>query len=127
MFKVDRHEANDRLWVLKVRKCISTRSEALWEKLKDTLGVSPELDEEKETEEEERLDIKDLGKRHKLEGELAVVDVDGSDRLEELAEPICALGVTGLLMESKLVEPASHLATPWQRGGTNSRCHGSDW
>src|SRR5258706_11728414 len=99
MFKVDRHEANDRLWVLKVRKCISTRSEALWEKLKNALGVSPELDEEEETEEEEKLDIKDLGKGHKLEGESAVVDDDGSDRSEELAEPISALGMTGLLME----------------------------
>ena len=98
MFKVDRHEANDRLWVLKARKCISTRSEALWEKLKNALGVSPELDEEEETEEEEKLDIKDLGKGHKLEGESAVDD-DESDRLEELAEPISALGMTGLLME----------------------------
>jgi hypothetical protein len=98
MFKVDRHEANDRLWVLKARKCISTRSEALWEKLKNALGVSPELDEDEETEEEEKLDVKDFGKGHKPEGESAVDD-DGSDRLEELAEPISALGMTGLLME----------------------------
>jgi hypothetical protein len=98
VFKVDRHEANDRLWVLKARKCISTRSEALWEKLKNALGVSPELDEEEETEEEEKLDIKGYGKGHEPEGESAVDD-DGSDRLEELAEPISALGMTGLLME----------------------------
>lgn len=98
MFKVDRHEANDRLWVLKGRKCISTRSEALWEKLKNALGVSSELDEEEETEEEEKLDIKDFGKGHKPEGDSAVDD-DESDRLEELAEPISALGMTGLLME----------------------------
>jgi len=95
MFKVDRHEVNDRLWVLKARKCISTRSEALWEKLKNALGISPELDEEEETEEEDRLNVKDFGKGHKPEGESAVDD----DGLEELAEPISALGMTGLLME----------------------------
>ena len=98
MFKVDRHEANDRLWVLKARKCISTRSEALWEKLKNALGVVAELDEEEETEEDEKLNVKDFGKGHKPEGESAVDD-DGDDRLEELAEPISALGMTGLLME----------------------------
>lgn len=98
MFKVDRHEANDRLWVLKARKCISTRSEALWEKLKNALGVSPELDEEDETEEEEKLDVINFGKGHKPDGESAVDD-DASDDLEELAEPISTLGMTGLLME----------------------------
>ena len=98
MFKVDRHEANDRVWVLKARKCISTRSEALWEKLKNALGVSPELDEEDETEEDAKLDIVNFGKGHEPEGESAVDD-DGSDHLEELAEPITALGMTGLLME----------------------------
>jgi len=98
MFKVDRHEANDRLWVLKARRCIGTRSEALWEKLKNALGVSPELDEEEETEEDEKLDIKVFGKGHEPEGESAVED-DESDHVEELAEPISALGMTGLLME----------------------------
>ena len=98
VFKVDRHEASDRLWVLKARKCISTRSEALWEKLKNALGVSPELDEEEETEEEEKRDVMNYGKGHKPEGESAVED-DASDDLEELAEPISTLGMTGLLME----------------------------
>ena len=39
-----------------------------------------------------------FGKGQKPEGESAVDD-DGSDRLEELAESISALGMTGLLME----------------------------
>jgi len=96
MFKVDRHEANDRLWVLKARKCISTRSEALWEKLKNALGVPPELDDDDdETDEEVKLDIKDFGKGHKPEGESAVDD----DEDEELSESISTLGMTGLLME----------------------------
>ena len=98
MFKVDRHEANDRLWVLKARKCIGTRSEALWEKLKNALGVSPELDDEEETEEEEKLNVINFGKGHKPEDESAVDD-DASDASEELAEPISTLGMTGLLME----------------------------
>ena len=68
---------------------------------KNALGVSPELDEEGETEEEEKLDIKDPGKGHEPEGE-STVDDDGRDHLEELAEPICTLGMTGLLMEPNL-------------------------
>lgn len=44
MFKVDRHEASDRVWVAKARACISRRSEPLWEKLKNALGVPPELE-----------------------------------------------------------------------------------
>lgn len=44
MFKVDRHEASDRVWVAKARACISRRSEPLWEKLKNVLGVPPELE-----------------------------------------------------------------------------------
>lgn len=44
MFKVDRDEANDRVWVTKARACISCRSEPLWEKLKNSLGVPPELE-----------------------------------------------------------------------------------
>jgi hypothetical protein len=44
LFKVDRHEASDRVWVTKARACISRRSEPLWEKLKNALGVPPELE-----------------------------------------------------------------------------------
>jgi len=43
------------------------------EKLKNALGVPPELDDDDdETDEEVKLDIKDFGKGHKPEGESAV-------------------------------------------------------
>lgn len=45
---VDRDVANDREWVLKSRKCVLARSELIWSRLKNALGVPPELEEEEE-------------------------------------------------------------------------------
>ena len=100
------------LWVLTVHKRVSTRSGALWEELKNALRVSPELgEEETEAEEEEKLDIKNIGEGHNPEGGSLVVDDDGTDRSEELAEPISALSMTGAGL-SQVFEYASQLATP---------------
>jgi len=43
---VDRSVANDSLWVRNARKCVLTRSELIWERLKGALGVPPELEVE---------------------------------------------------------------------------------
>lgn len=45
---VDRHQANDREWVMKTRRCVLARSELIWSRLKAALGVPPELEEEEE-------------------------------------------------------------------------------
>ena len=41
---IDREVAPDALWVLNARKCILSRSELIWERVKGALGVPPELD-----------------------------------------------------------------------------------
>ncbi|KAG8756902.1 hypothetical protein FRC14_002541 [Serendipita sp. 396] len=62
MFKVDRHEASDRVWVRKARACISRRSETLWEKLKNALGVpyELELDGDEDSDDENAIDLDDV-------------------------------------------------------------------
>ncbi|KAF5336722.1 hypothetical protein D9758_015085 [Tetrapyrgos nigripes] len=39
-----RSDMPDTLWVAKIRKCILSRSELIWERVKGALGVPPELD-----------------------------------------------------------------------------------
>ncbi|KAF9069796.1 hypothetical protein BDP27DRAFT_1324989 [Rhodocollybia butyracea] len=39
-----RENAPDALWIAKIRKCILSRSELIWERVKGALGVPPELD-----------------------------------------------------------------------------------
>ena len=46
--KVDREDADDVLWVRKVRRCLMAHSELIWERMKGALGVPPELDVEKD-------------------------------------------------------------------------------
>lgn len=41
--KCPRSESPDPIWVFKVRHCIRARSEVIWERLKDIIGVPPEL------------------------------------------------------------------------------------
>ncbi|KAG8901735.1 hypothetical protein FRB99_005125 [Tulasnella sp. 403] len=45
---VTRQEANDREWIHKIRTCINSRSEVLWQRLAAALGVPPGFDEEGE-------------------------------------------------------------------------------
>ena len=46
--RVDREEADDVVWVHKMRRCVMTHSELIWERVKGALGVPPELDVEEE-------------------------------------------------------------------------------
>lgn len=42
--KVDRDVAPDPIWAYAARKCIISHSELIWERVKDALGIPPELD-----------------------------------------------------------------------------------
>lgn len=42
--KVDRDVAPDTIWAYAARKCIISRSELIWERVKGALGIPPELD-----------------------------------------------------------------------------------
>lgn len=116
MFKVDRHEANDTLWVAMARKCISRRSEPLWEKLKNALGVPPELDDDEEEDldaiggEEMKPDLTAMGKGRTVDLGSAIDDGTDEESEDEEVEPISALGMTGLLMEG--IYPSSDDASP---------------
>jgi hypothetical protein len=121
MFKVDRHEASDKIWVAKARACISRRSEPLWEKLKNALGVPPELelsdDEESGDEELEAVshsmsglnvsgkpsdaDSNALGIAGAQEG------IEGQDKEDEVDE-YGEMGPTGLVLEA--IYPAAAAA-----------------
>ena len=46
--KVDREDADDVLWISKIRRCVMKHSELIWERVKGALGVPPELDVESE-------------------------------------------------------------------------------
>ena len=39
--RVDREEADDVVWVHKMRRCVMTHSELIWERVKGALGVPP--------------------------------------------------------------------------------------
>lgn len=124
MFKVDRHEASDRVWVTKARACISRRSEPLWEKLKNALGVPPELelsdDEESGDEDLEAVshsmtglniggkpsdaNSNALGIAGAQEGEKEQKEDDDDDEIDEYGE----MGPTGLVLEA--IYPAAAAA-----------------
>ncbi|EKM81672.1 hypothetical protein AGABI1DRAFT_105179 [Agaricus bisporus var. burnettii JB137-S8] len=42
--KLDRDVAPDTIWAYAVRKCVISRSESIWERVKGALGIPPELD-----------------------------------------------------------------------------------
>ncbi len=49
----ERETATDREWVLKIRTCILGHSELLWSRLKEALGVPPELEEDEDEDDDE--------------------------------------------------------------------------
>lgn len=66
--RVDRDEADDRVWVRKARICVLAHSELIWERIKGALGVPPELDTSEETA-EEKLDRMILGDENAVESD----------------------------------------------------------
>lgn len=58
-----RAQLPDKEWVLFARACIRARSEALWERVKGSLGVPSDIyeDDEQESEEEEDDDVRHVG------------------------------------------------------------------
>lgn len=50
--RVDRDVADDQVWARKMRACLLSRSELLWERIKGALGVPPELDVDEDEEAE---------------------------------------------------------------------------
>ncbi|TFK51863.1 hypothetical protein OE88DRAFT_1658528 [Heliocybe sulcata] len=51
---VDRDDAPDEVWVKAARRCVASRSELIWERLKGALGVPADLDADTEEDEDER-------------------------------------------------------------------------
>lgn len=91
-----REDADDRLWVLKARACVLTRSELIWSRLKSALGVPPELEED----EYDDYDEDDT------------VPVDYDDEPEAFLEPILP-GDTATCVASPLATPDN----PFGHGG----------
>lgn len=135
MFKVNRHEASDQVWVYKARTCISRRSETLWEKLKNALGVPPELevDDEFSTDEEMEAVVGSAAGLN-LAGKSTESTVDDGDSPEKKAgeetvnqegpvneDPeIAEMGPTGLVLEAiypsaASVSPPTHKSSPSKR------------
>jgi hypothetical protein len=48
LFTVDRSEVPDTLWVENAKRCIASKSELIWERVKTALGVPPDLDSDEE-------------------------------------------------------------------------------
>jgi len=127
MFKVDRHEASDRVWVANARACISRRSETLWEKLKNALGVPPELDlsgdEDSDDDEMEVLSssVVGLGLTGKALPQPTATPIDiagvkpdteGSPYQNEIDDEFADMGPTGLVLEA--IYPSAAPVSPPQ-------------
>ncbi|KAG8832948.1 hypothetical protein FRC17_000277 [Serendipita sp. 399] len=137
MFKVDRHEASDRVWVQKARACISRRSETLWEKLKNALGVPYELEMNDEDSDDENavtfdeivggVSNMDIGAPAKPsaspqrpdptrnEGEQSEDITAGDDIVDEFID----MGPTGLVMEA--IYPSAAPQSPVTSHGSPSK------
>ncbi|KAJ3732086.1 hypothetical protein DFJ43DRAFT_1039549 [Lentinula guzmanii] len=57
MTTVSRDQEPDTLWVAKIRRCILSHSELIWERVKGALGVPPELDVDFNLEMEMNADV----------------------------------------------------------------------
>lgn len=134
MFKVDRHEASDRVWVANARACISRRSETLWEKLKNALGVPPELDisgdEDSDDDEMEVLSgsVVGLGLTGKALPQPTTIPMDiagakpdpeGAPDKDEIDDEFADMGPTGLVMEA--IYPSAASVSPPQSKSSPSR------
>jgi hypothetical protein len=135
MFKVCRHEASDRVWVAKAGACISRRSEALWEKLKNALGVPPELElsDDEDSDEEDLEAVVDsmvgldvTGKAHPASsaGDVPIPTKDEvkpapSTTTVEADDEFSDMGPTGLVMEA--IYPSAAPSSPVQSKSSPSR------
>lgn len=145
MFKVDRHEASDRIWVTNARTCISRRSETLWEKLKNALGVPPELelsdDEFSDDDDMEVLSgsVSGLGLSGKAlpQPHTAPVEIgedkpkaEDTSNVDNVDDEFANIGPTGLVMEAIYpsaapVSPPQHKSSP-SKGGSDGFAGGMD-
>lgn len=132
MFKVCRHEASDRVWVAKAKACISRRSEALWEKLKNALGVPPELElSDDEDSDDEELDavVGSVGElklaaraHHRIPSTSSTkpdLKTGAPTNAPELEEEFVDMGPTGLVMEA--IYPSAAPASPVQSKSSPSK------
>ena len=136
MFKVCRHEASDRVWVAKAKACISRRSEALWEKLKNALGVPPELElSDDEDSDDEDLDavvgsVVGLELASRTHQRVLSAGAEKGPKKPEMKDPVpvdaleedeefADMGPTGLVMEA--IYPIAAPTSPIQSKSSPSK------
>ncbi|EJD40353.1 hypothetical protein AURDEDRAFT_187012 [Auricularia subglabra TFB-10046 SS5] len=95
---VRREELDDRAWIKAAQGCIAAKSELLWERFKNALGVPPDYDEELE----EELEVDDEAVDDEYDEPL-----DDSEEDEVWVEPIYTAADLGAQVGSPVVENKS--------------------
>ncbi|KLO15681.1 hypothetical protein SCHPADRAFT_902193 [Schizopora paradoxa] len=82
---IERETASDRDWVLKIRACVLGHSELLWSRLKEALGVPPELEEDDDEDDE---DDEGPGEFYDYEREVWLEPILPGDHATCIASPV---------------------------------------